>query len=206
MQWYVTRCHGCTCDGCNQNCLHAGSLLKLTINGNQLRALAPECGQLTNLKELHLQGNQLAELATQLYHLAVGSPTYWHGAIRMGIRIQGPCLLLFRGLACYCDMLHAAIHRLLRCSLYCSRQSWKVKFAVAIGENMEAFKCCLCFLCWQIQSARGVASSVSNPCCCTELQLSHLCLGACWTLSAVPALHKTHLTCSSTVPTAVMHI
>lgn len=54
--------------------VHAGSLLKLTINGNQLRALAPECGQLTNLKELHLQGNQLAELPTELYQLSVSSP------------------------------------------------------------------------------------------------------------------------------------
>lgn len=55
--------------------VHAGSLLKLTMNGNQLRALAPECGQLTNLKELHLQGNQLEELPPELYQLAVSLDT-----------------------------------------------------------------------------------------------------------------------------------
>lgn len=51
--------------------MHAGSLQKLTINGNQLTAIAPECGQLTNLRELHLQGNQLTELPTQLHQLTV---------------------------------------------------------------------------------------------------------------------------------------
>lgn len=51
--------------------MSAGLLLKLTINGNQLTAVAPECGQLTNLRELHLQGNQLTELPTQLYQLTV---------------------------------------------------------------------------------------------------------------------------------------
>lgn len=45
------------------------------MNGNQLRALAPECGQLTNLKELHLQGNQLEELPPELYQLAVSLDT-----------------------------------------------------------------------------------------------------------------------------------
>ena len=53
----------------------AGSLLKLTINGNQLTAVAPECGQLTNLRELHLQGNQLTELPAQLNQLKVSLHT-----------------------------------------------------------------------------------------------------------------------------------
>lgn len=64
--------------------MHAGSLLKLTINGNQLTAIAPECGQLTNLRELHLQGNQLTELPTQLYQLTVSfhlhTDMMWHTA------------------------------------------------------------------------------------------------------------------------------
>ena len=56
--------------------MHAGSLLKLTMNGNHLTAIAPECGQLTNLRELHLQGNQLTELPTQLYQLTVSLHIY----------------------------------------------------------------------------------------------------------------------------------
>ena len=51
--------------------LSAGSLLKLTMNGNQLRHLPPEMGQLRNLRELHVQGNQLTELPADLYQLTV---------------------------------------------------------------------------------------------------------------------------------------
>ena len=61
----VARAQGDVCS------MPAGALLKLTINGNRLTAMAPECGQLTNLRELHLQGNQLTELPTQLYQLTV---------------------------------------------------------------------------------------------------------------------------------------
>ena len=61
----VARAKGHVCS------MPAGSLLKLTMNGNHLTAVAPECGQLTNLRELHLQGNQLTELPSQLYQLMV---------------------------------------------------------------------------------------------------------------------------------------
>ena len=59
----------------------AGSLLKLTVNGNQLRTIAPECGQLTNLRELHLQGNQLTVLPAEIYQLAV---SLWSCVIMSG--------------------------------------------------------------------------------------------------------------------------
>lgn len=75
-----------------QSCgVRAGSLLKLTINGNQLRALALECGQLTNLKELHLQGNQLAELPTEIYELSVSSP--YTGIMSSTCTFEMPCCL-----------------------------------------------------------------------------------------------------------------
>lgn len=53
--------------------LPAGALKKLTMHGNQLQQIPPEIGQLTNLQELHLQGNLLSELPNELCHLTVSS-------------------------------------------------------------------------------------------------------------------------------------
>ncbi len=53
--------------------LPAGALKKLTMHGNQLQQIAQEIGQLTNLQELHLQGNLLSELPNELCHLTVSS-------------------------------------------------------------------------------------------------------------------------------------
>ena len=51
-----------------------GALRKLTLNGNQLREIAPQIGHLTNLQELHLQGNDLTELPSEMCNLTVSSP------------------------------------------------------------------------------------------------------------------------------------
>ena len=59
--------------------LPAGALKKVTMHGNQLQHIAQEIGQLTNLQELHLQGNLLSELPNELCHLTV-SPL--HGLLR----------------------------------------------------------------------------------------------------------------------------
>lgn len=53
--------------------LPAGALKKLTLHGNQLQQIAQEIGQLTNLRELHLQGNLLSELPNELCHLTVSA-------------------------------------------------------------------------------------------------------------------------------------
>ena len=49
----------------------AGALQKLTMNGNQVSSIAPELGQLSNLKDLQLQGNNLTELPDQICDLKV---------------------------------------------------------------------------------------------------------------------------------------
>ena len=43
------------------------------MHGNQLRTVAPELGQLSNLQELCLQGNQLTHIPHQLTQLTVMS-------------------------------------------------------------------------------------------------------------------------------------
>lgn len=71
----------------------AGSLQKLTMNGNQLSKVAPELGQLTNLQELHLQGNLLSELPNEMCHLTV---SLVHGLSQPACRYNHPwrCYLL----------------------------------------------------------------------------------------------------------------
>ena len=49
----------------------AGALQKLTINGNRLSSIAPELGQLSNLKDLQLQGNELTQLPEEICDLKV---------------------------------------------------------------------------------------------------------------------------------------
>lgn len=51
----------------------AGALQKLTMNGNLISSVAPELGQLSKLRELHLQGNELTALPEELYNLEVKS-------------------------------------------------------------------------------------------------------------------------------------
>ena len=60
----------------------AGELQKLTINGNLLTNVAPELGQLSKLREFHLQGNELTDLPEELCNLEVSlqyrNDLLWH--------------------------------------------------------------------------------------------------------------------------------
>ena len=62
---------------CTQTCAvgMAGSLTKLSVNGNFLKEIPESVGALTNLQELHLQANNLEHLPAHLCDLTVRHST-----------------------------------------------------------------------------------------------------------------------------------
>ena len=54
---------------------HAGSLTKLSVNGNVLKEIPESVGGLANLQELHMQANSLEHLPSHLCDLTVRPPS-----------------------------------------------------------------------------------------------------------------------------------